>query len=236
MGLDVYVGSLTRYYMRDWETVVQKWGREQGHPVRIIRTNEPEAAPPDPAETLQIILDWRAAINGGLGENLEAPLAWNESPDAPFFTDKPGWTCYDDLRLWAAYEEHPDLSRPTDHAADMSSDPAYAASTAEDFRSRYFHLLSGAEIWLPCDFSFTFRGPDLSENTVTFGSSVQLVRELEELNHRTWKADDQTLATWPKEWFECGTPLDRGARFAFSIFLALGRQSVKHRLPMKLDY
>jgi hypothetical protein len=30
MGLDIYVGSLTRYYRRDWETIVQQAGRELG--------------------------------------------------------------------------------------------------------------------------------------------------------------------------------------------------------------
>jgi hypothetical protein len=42
MGLDVYVGSLTRYYARDWETVIQKHARETGMPLEIVRANEPE--------------------------------------------------------------------------------------------------------------------------------------------------------------------------------------------------
>jgi hypothetical protein len=41
MGLDVYVGSLTRYYARDWETIVQKWGRESGTRVEVLHQNEP---------------------------------------------------------------------------------------------------------------------------------------------------------------------------------------------------
>jgi len=35
MGLDVYVGSFTRCYMHDWETIVQQVGRLQGIPVQI---------------------------------------------------------------------------------------------------------------------------------------------------------------------------------------------------------
>jgi len=44
MGLDVYVGSLTRYYTANWETVVQRTAGEQGIKCQTIRTN-PE--PPD---------------------------------------------------------------------------------------------------------------------------------------------------------------------------------------------
>ncbi|HEY7064501.1 MAG TPA: hypothetical protein VII06_23700 [Chloroflexota bacterium] len=40
MGLDVYVGTLTRYYRRDWSTVVQQWGAAHGVPVQVVRPNE----------------------------------------------------------------------------------------------------------------------------------------------------------------------------------------------------
>jgi hypothetical protein len=39
MGLDIYVGSLTRYYARDWETVVQKHARESGIKLTVVRPN-----------------------------------------------------------------------------------------------------------------------------------------------------------------------------------------------------
>ena len=30
MGLDIYAGTLTRYYSRNWKTVVQQWAEENG--------------------------------------------------------------------------------------------------------------------------------------------------------------------------------------------------------------
>src|SRR6266436_6378887 len=48
MGLDIYVGSLTRYYAGDWETVVQRHARETGVSVRVVRSNESEDAVTDP--------------------------------------------------------------------------------------------------------------------------------------------------------------------------------------------
>lgn len=41
MGLDVYVGSLTRYYSGDWESVVEQAAREQGLDFHVLRVAEP---------------------------------------------------------------------------------------------------------------------------------------------------------------------------------------------------
>ena len=30
MGLDIYAGTLTRYYAHNWKTVVQQWAEENG--------------------------------------------------------------------------------------------------------------------------------------------------------------------------------------------------------------
>ena len=60
VGLDVYVGSFTRYYMHDWETIIQQAGRAQGLPVQIIRTNaEPDDAIEDPEQLRKIAVAWR---------------------------------------------------------------------------------------------------------------------------------------------------------------------------------
>ena len=42
MGLDIYAGTLTRYYTQNWKTAVQQFGEAHGIPVQIIRAN-PEA-------------------------------------------------------------------------------------------------------------------------------------------------------------------------------------------------
>ena len=41
MGLDIYVGSLTRYYEGSWETIIQQAGREAGTPIAVIRLTGP---------------------------------------------------------------------------------------------------------------------------------------------------------------------------------------------------
>ena len=49
MGLDIYAGTLTRYYTQNWKTAVQQFGEAHGIPVQIIRAN-PEEHPADEAE------------------------------------------------------------------------------------------------------------------------------------------------------------------------------------------
>ena len=36
MGLDIYAGTLTRYYSHNWKTVVQQWAEENGYSFNCI--------------------------------------------------------------------------------------------------------------------------------------------------------------------------------------------------------
>ena len=235
MGLDVYVGSLTRYYAGEWELRAQVVARELGATINVVRRHDPPDAVRDPDKIRPVVLAWRDGLTSGLGDHLTAPLDWDESPAAPYFSDKPTWDCYADLVMWAAYDEQSQLSRPHVHVEDWSSDPAYQASAADGFPSRYSHLYD-VELWLPCPFAFVFQSEDVSGNPLTIGSSVSLQRQLEDLNQRTWQANADTLKQWAFDNSDYGAPLENGARFAFSVFLELARQSVQHKLPMRLDW
>ena len=61
MGLDIYAGTLTRYYTQNWKTAVQQFGEAHGIPVQIIRAN-PEEHPADEAEVLERVTEWRKHI------------------------------------------------------------------------------------------------------------------------------------------------------------------------------
>ena len=98
MGLDVYVGSLTRYYVEGSADVVERVARHQGM-----------AVDGQPAEEVihSAVVRWRDGLNHWLDDRLDGPLDWDESGPAPCFTDKPGWDGYgvallDQLELLAA--------------------------------------------------------------------------------------------------------------------------------------
>ena len=239
MGLDVYVGSLTRYYARDWETVVQKMGREQGLDVSVVRANDaPEDTVTDSDEISEIVEAWIKGLGRGLSEHLPPGVVfdWQDDMSSPYFTDKPGWDSYASLLLWAAYSEHPELTRPEKCAKELENDPAFQASTAEGFRSSYGLLLHDVELWVPVDFPFAFKGQDASGNKIGIGSCHQLLTQLEQLNRATWGADAATLDRWLQDAAESESPMEPGARFAFAVLLDLCREAVTNKLPMKLDY
>jgi hypothetical protein len=241
MGLDLYVGPLTRYYVGDWETIVQRIGREKGWEVSMRRPNEPKRSwfarildhfrPRGTAAAAKAVERWRERLRKQLQL---ASLQWNEDPDAEYETDKPAWDCYGALVLWAAYDELSAASR-RETADGWEQDPAYLTSL-RNHESRYRHLIGDTQIWLPIQLDAPVLTQDVTGQSVTVGSSAQLFEELKQLNSRTWRATDQQISQWRHDGAEYGCELEISARFGFSVFYELARRSVAARLPMKLDY
>jgi hypothetical protein len=212
VGLDVYVGSLTRYYVEGSADVVDRIARHQGLPVadglgaeEVIRA---------------AVLRWRDGLTRSLGDRLAGPLDWDESGPAPCFTDKPGWDGYGGALLLAAHDEHPELPPPAVVSADWPDDPAYQAASAPGAGSRYAQLLT-PDLWLPCRFDFTVRTRDLTGEEVELGSSVALLDQLQLLSARHHLDGD---------------PLSAAASAGLSVLLSLAERSVAHRVPMMLDF
>jgi hypothetical protein len=252
MGLDIYVGSLTRYYTGDWQTIIQQLGQTQGFQVVTVRPEDFSIAgrvrrfadrlmgrkPPDAEMVRAAVTAWRSALSRELGADLRQGLDWDEAPEAPYFTDKPAWDGYWGAVLLAAYDEHPELARPATVTLDRpDEDPALRASNADGFRSRYRQLLEpGLEMWLPCSFEFTFRAQDIGGRSVGIGSSMALLEQLRELNAHAFQGNPEELAQWRHENAEHGAAFDLTARFGLALLLHLAEKAVSHRLPMKLDY
>ena len=78
MGLDIYAGTLTRYYSHNWKTIVQQWAEENGYTFNRIT---PDGEPADneeelsPAEVQETVENWRDQI-----------LAAISQPDQPPYT------------------------------------------------------------------------------------------------------------------------------------------------------
>ena len=236
MALDVYVGSLTRYYAGDWESVGDRTSRERG---RQTEGGRPRAAgvPKKDRERFQAsVLAWRRTLDGALAPHLAEPLAWNETSESPWFTDRPDWDGFGSLVLWAAYAEQPTLRRPAALPREWDDDAALVRSNAEGFRSRYSHLVRNVELWLPATLDFTFEAEDVDGRRIIVGSSTTLRRQLGELNAATWKMDDDEMAALARGRSPGRASLEVAARHAMAVTSGLVRQAVQHRLPMKLDY
>jgi hypothetical protein len=235
MALDVYVGSLTRYYAGDWESIADKKGpRPRGR--TVARTTRASIDPGKESERISsAVLTWRDGMKRALRQHVDEPLDWAETAEAPWFTDRPGWDGFGSLVLWAAYAEQQGLRQPAALPEEWDDDPALVRSNADGFRSRYSHLVRNVELWLPCAFDFTFEGEDVDGRRIVVGSSTMLGRQLGELNAATWKMDADEIAALTKN-RPVGTALEACARHAFAVMTGLARHSVEHQLPMKLDY
>ena len=220
MGLDVYVGSLTRYYVEGPADVVGRVARHQG----VVPDGQPAEAVIGAA-----VLRWREGLSRWLGERLDGPLDWDESGPAPCFTDKPGWDGYGGTLLLAAHDEHPELPPPALVSADWPDDPAYQAASARGAGSRSSPLLT-PELWLPCRFDFTVRTQDITGEEVEVGSSVALLDQLELLAAR-YRLDDR-----PPEPAADGHSLSAAAGTGLAVLRRLAERSVVWRVPMRLDF
>jgi hypothetical protein len=241
MGLDVYVGSLTRYYARAWETVVQAAGREQGIAVQIVR-NLPERpdAVTDPQEINRAVLMWRGALAKDLhnARLIASDLDWAEGLDVPYFTDKPGWNAFGGLLLLAAYEEDKPRfgSRWPAHVGEGWAGDGRLKRRTRARGSRYSHLF-GCQVWLPNELTNPFEAKMLNSTASRIGSSILLQRQLLELNERTYRGTPEDLAAWsqmppgPED-----LTFEPNSKTGLAIVLALTALAVEHRLPMILDY
>jgi hypothetical protein len=235
MALDVYVGSLTRYYARDWEGTAERVTRDRGGDRETSRSSAASDRLKEAERLRPRVLAWRDALNKSLGANAPLPFDWNESLDAPYFARRPGWDGFGSLVLWAAYTEHPALRRPPTLPELWDDDLALLRSNAEGFRSRYSHLVRKVELWLPAAFPFTFEAEDVDGRRISIGSADTLSRQLADLNGATWKVDGEESISWSRRPPLNDAPLEIRARYGFAIISALARQAIEHRLPMKLD-
>jgi hypothetical protein len=236
MALDVYVGSLARYYTGDWENTAERAARESGMQYSAARPGPAGNTASDPKQVRPLVLAWQHNLSHALGEKITPPLGWSEAEDAEYFTERPGWDGFGSLVLWAAYAEQRGLRRPRELPEEWDDDPALMHSNADGFTSRFTHLVRNVELWLPSPFEFTFEAEDIGGSKVVIGSVITLRRQLAELNTGTWQASEDLVASWGKRAPDKDDSLEVRAQHAFGILFDLAKVAAEHRLPMKLDY
>jgi hypothetical protein len=255
VAFDVFVGTMTRFYRRDWENVVQRMAREQGTPYKMIYAGgEPEV--PVPADEMrEAVMDWCKGLSNALQSQGCGPVEWDEADERPYFTARPAWRGYSALLVWAAHAEHPDLPLPTEAPESWADDPAFQRSTVREFKSRYGTILE-PQVWLPTKFPFVFGGPTLASEETCIGSVFTLKEQLDELYQQTavhlqslkdaemsvtGPAKKQTFfkRLWSRKTTEpspAKPALAAVAKFGLSVFRDLAAKACEHRLPILLHY
>ena len=229
MGLDIYAGTLTRYYAGNWKNVVQMWAEANGYTFNKItpdgQTIEEEAL--DPREVEEAIEGWRDWLLEALAAEGETYAPWPEDNESPYFTDKPDWDAFGALLLYAAcgiYQEP--LPERVAKNWDFEADPLIERARAD--AEVKWSLLNGTTFWLPIAGSFWFQCQDPAGNERTMATLDGLAAELDKINAGGWQAEEAEILAWSETE---GYPLTDGqsagaetdydteslAKFAYSI-------------------
>lgn len=258
MGLDIYAGTLTRYYSHNWKTVVQQWAEANGYSFQKITPNgeSVEEEEMNPAEIQTAVESWRDAVLAAISQPGQTPYTpWPEDNERPYYTDKPDWDAFGAMLLVAACHVYGEPVPPTvEKDWDFFAHPA-VARLAED-PERTWSLFRGATWWLPLSDAIMFQGPMPNNNPATFSTTGGLRKELEWLNQLAWQADEDTVLRWSETE---GYPTDgiipasgeiskadikehtqydtqSLAKFPFSMFWQAMRFAEQNQTPILLDF
>ena len=198
MGLDIYAGTLTRYYSHNWKTVVQQWAEENGYSFNRIT---PDGEPADdeelsPTNVQAAVENWRDQILAAISQPDQPPYApWPEDNEKPYYTDKPDWDAFGAMLLVAACRTYEEPVPPTVEKDWIFGEHPLIARLASD-EERVWSLFRGVTWWLPLTDSFLFQGPLPTDDTVAIATLGGLRKELEKLNQLAWQADEDTILGW----------------------------------------
>lgn len=255
MGLDVYTGTLSRYVSRDWKTVVQQFAADTGQPltfairddatgeVQYVSPEELVATDDEKTRNRRDIEGWRDAIIEQLGQAENGLGTWSEDWDKPYFTAKPDWSGIGAFLVHLAeivYGESYDRGR--DGTVDYF-DNSLVQRLIED-EDVYWTIPRGVTMWLPLNGRVIFQAPFLGENT-NIGSTVVLREELQEINNRSWRANDAEFAQWFSHFAEdprtssseeSHLTTEQRAQHCFAVLWRACDFADEHTVPILFDY
>lgn len=260
MGLNVYAGTLTRYYCNNWKTAVQQWAEANGHEFRRVSPDGKEIVQekltPEEIDSNQRVLeDWRDSVLSVISKASKRSYEpWQEDNEKPYYTDKPDWEAVEAMMLVAAYSTYGEPVPPTlEKGCEFMSHPLIQR-LAQD-RSQLWTLLWGTTWWLPLPDVVLFKTRKPTGRDATIATVAALRQELERLNALAWKADEETILSWSETE---GYPIDGVygpdgkldpnsiqehtqydtqslAKFAFSIFWQAVKFAQAQQVPILLD-
>lgn len=251
MGLDLYAGTFTRYYTRNWKTVVEAWAEANG--VDFKRTDEGDEEKLSPDEVREIVCNWRDEMLAAVTPENQLPETWEESNDKAYYTDKPDWDAFGAMLLVAAahtYEET--IPETLEKGWDFTEHPLIKR-LSEDHEHVY-SLFRSVMVWVPIMKStMVFRGPMPTGDEVMIGTLAALEQELEHINEICWLAKEETILSWTEtEGYPAKTlkDVESGnagddketygteslAKFAFSIFWRAMKFAKENKTPVLFDY
>lgn len=257
MGLDIYAGTMTRYYAHNWKTAVQQWAEEHGYTFQRITPSGdeiPEDEKMSPAEIQADIENWQQQILSAITQPGQKPYTpWTENNEKPYYTDKPDWDAFGAMLLVAACHVYGEPVPDTIEKDWQFWDHPLIDRLSED-TEKVWSLFRGTSCWLPLPDSFMFQGSMPTGNQTMIATTAGLRKELERLNQMAWQADEDMILQWEQTE---GYPTDGTvgadgvitmgaeciqyntqslAKYAFSLFYQALKFAEENQVPILLDY
>lgn len=230
MNVDLFVGTLTRYYSEQWQNAATR----QGSRSPFGQSQSPHAVT-DPVELQGIIAGWLEEAETKLKEHLKEPLSWQEGMLAPHFVGELGLIGYGGLILLTAYTNNAHLPRPIMAMKSWDGDPAVELSLKAEKKDALWEIVN-CGIWFPTNFAFGIGMKDPSGTPLKAGSLELLWRGLDYLNETNWGATPETITSWRATPPSETDAFETQAQFGFAVFHDMCKLAREHHLPMKLHY
>lgn len=252
MGLDLYAGTLTRYYAKNWKTSTQQWAEANGFGYQKIETNENNHEALSSKEIQNIVSHWRDSVLNAIAPSVGECQPWEENNEAEYFTVKPDWPAYGALILYAAAKVYGE-PYPATVSKGWNYEEEPLIQRARTDEQLGWSLFKGAEWWLPLEHPLMLVGETPVGDRIPMASSGALLLELLRINELGWKADEDTVLGWEKtEGYPADGTAENGqlsgitehttystvslARYAYSQFWQAAKFSLEHKVPLLLDY
>ena len=246
MGLDVYAGTLTRYYAHNWKTIVQQEAEAEGH--KFVRVESvPDNAIKEISKIQKIIKKWQDNTYKTLKKNYSKKFApWKDDNEKPYYTHKPDWTALKAMLLVAAGKIYnKEVPKAIAYDWDYTEDELIDRLSSDE--NIVYSMARGVELWLPIAEPMIFAAELPTGDDDFIGTVGGLRRELEEINKMVWQADEKTILSWiHTEGYIAvsdGTGTNSGkydtaalAKFAYSIMWQAMRFAENNQVPILLDY
>ena len=257
MGLDIYAGTLTRYYSRSWKTTEEEYvsGKEDLYSHLRDYADEDDEPQLTPEQAEELISTWQESLVNVLNENGIDIKKWNEDAESPYYTDSPDWEAFGALLLISAGKIY-DVPVELQVEKYWQFGEHTLIKHALNDENLNGTLFSGTIMWLPDERPMMFQGPLPSGEATLYGTSGGLKTELERLNEILWEADEETIISWstteghPAETelkigeliFEAGFgentkySTESLAKLAFSILWQAAAYSLENGVPVVMDF
>jgi len=215
MGLDIYAGTLTRYYSGNWKLITQQVAEELGMSFSITTPEGQSTSPnfnPEEVEDIQnCIQEWQTYLSDSTPTEYKETM-WKENMEKGYYTDKPGYEAWMAL---AIFQYATFLKKPFPET--ICSDTMLECPLLNEGEEKGIpSSLMNVRLWLPLEHSYIFNFIDPRNENTTMSTVSFLENELEILNDATWKADEQTILSWRND--EYYNPVKENNHFLTRLF------------------